>query len=70
MDNKVLIETSARHIHLSQADLETLFGAGYTLTPKKDLSQPGQFACTERLDVVGSKKTLNGVCLLYTSRCV
>ena len=64
MDNKVLIETSARHIHLSQADLETLFGAGYTLTPKKDLSQPGQFACTERLDVVGSKKTLNGVTIL------
>ena len=64
MENKVLIETSARHIHLSQADLETLFGAGYTLTPKKDLSQPGQFACTERLDVVGSKKTLNGVTIL------
>ena len=64
MENKVLIETSARHIHLSQADLETLFGAGYTLTPKKDLSQPGQFACTERLDVVGSKKTLPGVTIL------
>lgn len=64
MENKVLIETSARHIHLSQADLETLFGAGYTLTPKKDLSQPGQFACTERLDVVGSKKALSGVTIL------
>ena len=64
MENKVLIETSARHIHLSQADLETLFGAGYTLTPKKDLSQPGQFACTERLDVVGSTKTLYGVTIL------
>jgi len=61
---KVLVETSARHIHLSQADLETLFGAGYALTPKKDLSQPGQFACVERVDVVGPKKTLAGVSIL------
>ncbi|MCI8553362.1 MAG: phosphate propanoyltransferase [Clostridiales bacterium] len=64
MDHKVLVETSARHIHLSPADLETLFGAGYQLTNKKDLSQPGQFACTERLDVVGPKKTLSGVTIL------
>ena len=61
---KVLVETSARHIHLSQADLETLFGAGYQLTPKKDLSQPGQYACEERVDVVGAKKTLSGVSIL------
>lgn len=61
---KVLVETSARHIHLSQADLETLFGAGYELTRKKDLSQPGQFACEERVDVVGAKKTLTGVSIL------
>ena len=40
MENKVLIETSARHIHLSQADLETLFGAGYTLTPKRICPSP------------------------------
>ena len=64
MDNKVLVETSARHVHLSQQDLETLFGDGYQLTNKKDLSQPGQFACTERVDVVGSKKTLAGVTIL------
>ncbi len=64
MDNKVLVETSARHVHLSQQDLETLFGEGYQLTNKKDLSQPGQFACTERVDVVGSKKTLAGVTIL------
>ena len=68
MDNKVLVETSARHIHLSPADLETLFGKGYELTPKKDLSQPGQFACTERLDVVGTKKTLSGVTILGPTR--
>ena len=41
-NNEVLVEISARHVHLSQKDLETLFGAGYELTKKKDLSQPGQ----------------------------
>ena len=59
-----IVETSARHVHVSQADLETLFGAGYQLTPKKDLSQPGQYACAERVDVVGTKKTLTGVSIL------
>ena len=55
MNNKIIIETSARHIHLSQADLETLFGEGYELTKKKDLSQPGQFACAEKVKVVGAR---------------
>ncbi len=55
MNNKVIVETSARHIHLSRADLEVLFGAGYQLTKKKDLSQPGQFACEEKVTVVGPK---------------
>ncbi len=64
MNHQVLVETSARHLHLSQADLETLFGEGYQLTNKKDLSQPGQFACVERVDVVGPKKTLAGVTIL------
>lgn len=59
-----VVETSARHVHLSQADLETLFGAGYELTKKKDLSQPGQFACEERVTVVGPKKELAGVSIL------
>ena len=53
-----IVETSARHIHLSQEHINILFGEGYTLTNKKDLSQPGQFACAERLDVVGPKKTI------------
>ncbi len=44
---------SNRHIHLSKADVETLFGAGYQLTPMKDLSQPGQYACKECLTIVG-----------------
>ena len=68
MANQVLVETSARHLHLSQADLETLFGAGYELTPKKALSQPGQYACEERVDVVGPKKTLTGVSVLGPTR--
>lgn len=58
MEKKVLVEISARHLHVSQADLETLFGAGYQLTNKKDLSQPGQFACEEKVTVVGEKGQL------------
>ena len=61
---KVLVETSARHVHVSEKDLYTLFGEGYELTVKKMLSQPGQFACAERVDVVGEKKTLTGVSIL------
>ncbi len=52
---KVMVETSARHIHITQDTLETLFGKGATLTNKKDLSQPGQFACAEKVTVVGPK---------------
>ena len=68
MDNQVLVETSARHVHVTVEDLETLFGKGYTLTPKKNLSQPGQYACEERVDVVGPKKTLTGVSILGPTR--
>jgi putative phosphotransacetylase len=55
---KVIIETSARHIHVSREDLDVLFGKGYELTKKKDLSQPGQYACEEKLTIVGPKGTL------------
>ena len=55
---KVLVETSARHLHLSQEHLEILFGAGHELTVKKMLSQPGQFACEEKVEVVGPKSSL------------
>lgn len=58
MAKEVLVEISARHLHVSQQDLETLFGKGYTLTPKKDLSQPGQFACEEKVTIVGAKSQL------------
>lgn len=64
MEKAVLVETSARHIHVSQKDLETLFGKGYELTRKKDLSQPGQFACEERVQVVGSKGSFPAVSIL------
>lgn len=61
---KVLIETSARHVHVSREDLDTLFGEGYELTPKKNLSQPGQFACEERVAVVGAKGQFLAVSIL------
>ena len=64
MAMEVLVETSACHVHVTQEVLETLFGAGYALTKKKDLSQPGQFASNERVDVVGPKKTITGVSIL------
>lgn len=55
---EVLVETSARHIHLSREAVDHLFGEGYELTNKKDLSQPGQYACAEKLTVVGPKGSL------------
>lgn len=59
------IGISNRHIHLSKADLETLFGAGYELTPLKELSQPGQYACKEILTLVGpSMRAIEGVRVL------
>lgn len=58
MAKEVLVEISARHVHVSKEALEVLFGAGYELTPKKDLSQPGQFACEEKVTVVGAKSSL------------
>ena len=59
-----IVETSARHVHVTEETLAILFGEGHKLTHKKDLSQPGQFACEERIDVVGPKKTLTGVSIL------
>jgi putative phosphotransacetylase len=70
MSKKFIVETSARHIHVTQEDLETLFGKGYELTKKKDLSQPGQFACEERVTIVGPKKELAGVSILGPVRPV
>ena len=64
-NDTVPVGVSNRHIHLSKADLETLFGAGYELTPIKDLSQPGQFACKEQLTIIGpSLRPIEGVRVL------
>ncbi len=59
-----MVEVSARHVHVTQEALETLFGAGYELTKKKDLSQPGQFACEERVQVIGEKSSFPAVSIL------
>ncbi|MCL1881365.1 MAG: phosphate propanoyltransferase [Oscillospiraceae bacterium] len=65
---EILVETSARHMHLTQETIEILFGKGHQLTKKADLSQPGQFACEERVTIVGPKKELCGVSVLGPAR--
>lgn len=60
----VEVEVSARHVHLSKEDLEFLFGAGASLTPKRDLSQIGQFLAEERVNIVGPKGSKNRVAIL------
>lgn len=68
MSKEFLVETSARHVHVTQETLEALFGKGYQLTVKKELSQPGQFASNERVTVVGPKKELANVSILGPCR--
>lgn len=58
------VGVSGRHVHLSQADLEALFGAGHELTPIKNLSQPGQFAAKETVTLVGPKGVIERVRVL------
>ena len=66
--SQILVETSARHVHVTKETLEILFGKDAVLTKKKDLSQPGQFACEERVTVVGPKKSLANVSILGPCR--
>lgn len=61
---KVMVETSARHVHVTQETLNTLFGEGYQLTVKKPLSQPGQYASNERVDIRGPKGEMKNVSIL------
>lgn len=68
MSKEFIVETSARHVHVTEETLEILFGKGHALTKKKDLSQPGQFACEERVTVVGPKKELPNVSILGPCR--
>ncbi|MCR5042243.1 MAG: phosphate propanoyltransferase, partial [Clostridia bacterium] len=63
-----IVETSARHVHVTKETLETLFGEGYELTHKKDLSQPGQFATNERVQVIGPKSSFPAVSILGPCR--
>ncbi|WP_167958761.1 ethanolamine utilization phosphate acetyltransferase EutD [Anaerosporobacter faecicola] len=64
----VMVEASGRHVHLSQKDLYALFGEGYQLTPVKDLSQPGQYACAERVTITGPKGSMKNVVILGPTR--
>lgn len=68
MEKKVLVETSARHIHVTEQTLKKLFGEQAKLTPKKELSQPGQYAAEERVTVVGPKKAIPNVTILGPCR--
>lgn len=68
MKNTVPVEVSARHVHLTQDQIEALFGKGHELTVKKMLSQPGQFAAEERVTIVGPKKNLERVSVLGPAR--
>ncbi len=64
MPPKIPIETSARHIHISKEDFETLFGAGKELTFVKELSQPGQYLAAEKLAVIGPRGEFERVSIL------
>ena len=68
MGYKVGVGISNKHLHLTEADLETLFGPGAKLTPFKTLVQPGQFACDEKVDIVGPKNTFKGIRIIGPTR--
>ena len=65
---KVLIEVSARHVHLSRNAADILFGKGYEFKVKKNLSQPDQFMCEERVDICGTRSLIKGVAVLGPKR--
>ncbi len=64
MEKIIPIEISAKHVHLSQEAVDVLFGAGHQLTQKRDLSQPGQYLCEERVCLVGPKGEMKNVAVL------
>ncbi len=67
-ENTIRVEASARHMHLSREDINRLFGEGYSLTPRRELSQPGQFICEERLTLVGPKGIIENVGIIGPER--
>ncbi len=62
------VEVSARHVHLTEEAVEQLFGTGAKLTPKRPLSQPGQFLSEERVTLVTSKGRIENVAVLGPAR--
>lgn len=66
--NEIPISVSARHVHLSQEDVEVLFGKGYELTKRSDLSQPGQFAANETVTLIGPRDSIGSVRILGPTR--
>ena len=68
MAYEVKIGLSNKHLHLSKEHIDILFGEGHELTPTKPLVQPGQFACEEKVDIVGPKNTLKGIRVLGPAR--
>jgi len=67
-ETPIPVEISAHHVHLSQADVEALFGPGHQLTPEHELSQPGQYACAEKVHLVGPKGRIANVRVLGPTR--
>ncbi len=67
-EKKIPIEVSAHHVHLAQKDIEVLFGIGYSLTRRSDLSQPGQFACNETVNLIGPRGAVERVRVLGPAR--
>lgn len=65
---RFIVEVSARHVHLNKEAVEILFGKGYRLNIKKNLSQPGQYVCEEKVEVVGEKSSLKRVSVLGPER--
>ena len=70
MADKIFVEVSARHLHVTKEDLETLFGPGAQLHYIRELSQPGEYLCEERVDVIGPKNTIARVSILGPCRPV
>ena len=65
---EIPIEISARHVHLSRADIDALFGIGYSFTPKRELSQPGQYLCEERVKLITQSGQIANVAVLGPER--
>lgn len=67
-DKYVPVSISARHIHLQPNDIDTLFGKGYRLTKYREMSQPGQYACEEKVTISGPRGEIKGVRVVGPAR--